>query len=249
MAGSVSAGQAQFKLTYELSPIILTGGIAQNMPGASLPIINLTQGAGFSTGVLGGASVNLDDFFAYFRPLPGTTLADFAFGEYPFANQAVAANAIIFKPLHVSMLMVCPVKDPSGYLSKLAVMSALQSSLQQHAILGGTYTVSTPSYQYTNCLLASMRHVSDGDSKQAQVQWQLDFEQPLLTQQQAQQAQNNLMSKITAGTPVTPNAAGVISYSGLAPTVNVPPSIATPGLVPSAGGVGGAGIAGLSSLL
>src|ERR1700680_1822169 len=97
---SISPGGAAFKLTYELSPIILTGGIANFMPGGMLPIIALTEPLNFIGGILsGGGDLDLDDFFAHFVPLPGSGLVSQEFGEYPFANQAVAANAVIRKPL------------------------------------------------------------------------------------------------------------------------------------------------------
>jgi len=38
-----TAGQAQYKLNFEISPIILTGGIASNFIGGMLPLLALTQ--------------------------------------------------------------------------------------------------------------------------------------------------------------------------------------------------------------
>lgn len=239
----LSQGQAEFKLAYELSPIIFTGGIAANVPGGMLPFISITESDSFSAGILSGGDVALDDFFASFKPLSGGSLVDNAIGQYPFANQAVAANAIIANPLRISLLMICPVKDEGGYQSKLSVMNSLQAAFAQHAILGGTYTVVTPSHFYTDCILLGMRDVTSGDSKQAQTLWQLDFTEPLLTQSQAQQAQNNLMSKISAGLPIV----GEPSYSGLSPTVNQPPSLAGSSVVPAASGVPGASVAGLAT--
>lgn len=238
----LSQGQAEFKLAYELSPIIFTNGIAANVPGGGLPIISITESDTFTAGILSGGDVATDDFFASFRPLAGGSLVDNAVGEYPFANQAVAANAIIANPLKISMLMICPVKDSAGYQTKLSVMNSLQAAFQQHGILGGTYTVVTPSHFYTDCILTGMRDITSGDSKQAMTLWQLDFTQPLLTQNQALQVQNNLMSKISAGLPVSGDPP---SYSGLSPTVNQPPSLAQPSVVPAASGLPGSGISGL----
>src|SRR5262249_8952902 len=140
----ISPGLDAYRLTFEISPIVLTGGLAGSFGGA-LPIIALTETLNFTAGLLsGGADLSLDDFFAHFYPLPGSTLVDNRFGEYPFANQAVAANARIAQPLIVSLRMVCPVKAEGGYALKLATMTALKAALALHEGMGGTYTVATP---------------------------------------------------------------------------------------------------------
>ena len=150
-----------FRLGFEISPVILTGGVATNIgPGGVLPIVSITESINFLTGLLsGGGDLSLDDFFAHFQPLPGSTLAENQIGAYPFANQSVAANAIIAQPLRVSLQMFCPVKSSLGYAAKLATMSALQAVLAQHNAMGGTYTVATPSYIFTNCILLSLKDV------------------------------------------------------------------------------------------
>jgi hypothetical protein len=201
---SINPGMIAFKMAYQLSPIILTGGIATSLGGA-LPIIALTEGAiTLLAGLLTGSeNLELDNFFAHYLPNPGSTLIQNEIAHYPFANQSVAANAIIAQPLNVSMTMLCPVRNLFGYFTKTATMSALQKSLAQHNSLGGTYSIATPAYLYTNCIMLSMRDVSGGDSKQAQFAWQLDFEQPLITLQAAQSALNGLMQKIAGGTQIT----------------------------------------------
>ena len=228
---SVSPGMLSFRLSYEISPIIFTGGIAGAIPGGMIPIVLITQALSFVEGILsGGADLNTDDFFAHFVPLSGSRLASNQFGKYPFANQSVAANARIKQPLTVSMKMICPAREGGGYATKLATMTALKYAFDQHDAAGGTYTVATPSFFYTNCVLLDVVDVSGGASLQAQNTYQLDFEQPLLTLQDAENAQNNLMSQITAGLPIS----GTPSWSGLAPTVGNPPSLAAIGTIPSA---------------
>jgi hypothetical protein len=236
---SISPGLAAFRLTYQLSPVIFTGGIASQIPGGMLPIILITQALSFAEGLLsGGDDLNLDDFFANFHPLPGSTLISQTIGKYPFANQYVAANSVIFQPLKISMRMICPARDEAGYAIKLATITALQAAFSLHNASGGTYTIATPSWFYTNCVMSDpgMIDTSLGESKQAQNTYQLDFEQPLLTLQSAIQAQNNLMSQITAGTPIS----GAPSWSGLSPTVGNPPSLGAIGTQPAASGLGGA---------
>jgi hypothetical protein len=203
---SINPGLIAFKMAYQLSPIVLTGGIATSLGGA-LPIIALTEGAlNILAGLIsGGENLELDDFFAHYQPLPGGTLIRNEVAMYPFANQAVAANAIIAQPLEISLMMLCPARNTLGYFMKSATMTALQKSLSQHNGLGGTYSIATPAYLYTNCIMLNMRDVSSGDSKQAQFAWQLDFVQPLVTLQAAQSALNGLMQTIANGTPISGN--------------------------------------------
>lgn len=235
---SASPGSIAYKLAFELSPIILTGGVASLIPGGMLPLISITEAVNFTQGLLSGGNFDLDTAFAHFQPMPGASLIDNQVGTYPFANQTVAANAIISQPLSVSLLMVAPAQGPFGYATKLATMMALRSTLAEHSAQGGTYTVATPSYFYTSCLLTGLRDVSGGESKQTQVRWQFDFMQPLLTLEQAEQAQNSLMSKLSNGTKID----GLPTWSGLQPTVGLPPSGAAPSVVPASTGLGGSSV-------
>lgn len=227
-------GLAAWKLSYQLSPIILNNGVASLIPGGMLPIIALTEALNFFDGILsGGEGIGLDDFFANYVVISGDTLIDQQIGKYPFANQGVAANAVIAQPLKVSLLMICPARKEAGYLVKLATMQALQATLKKHNAIGGTYTVITPSAFYPNCILTSLSDASTSESKQPQNQWRWDFEQPLLTQTQAtvaEQALNSVMSKISGGFETDG------ALSGLSSTVNAPWSISTPGIIPSASG-------------
>jgi hypothetical protein len=235
----ISAGYDAFRLSFEISPVILTGGVATLIPGGALPIISITESLNFVDGLLsGGDDLDLDDFFAHFVPIPGSSLIDQQVAKYPLANQTVAANAVITQPLTISMRMICPAKGPGGYATKLATIMALQAVLKQHNASGGTYIVATPSYFYTNCLMVGMKDTSNSGSAQAQNTYQLDFEQPLLTLQAAQAAQNNLMSQITSGVPIS----GVPAWSGLSPPVGNPQSLAAVGTIPAASNTAGTGV-------
>lgn len=204
-----------FQLAYEISPIFLTNGIAQIIPGQMLPIVAITEAASFAGNILEGNGVpNLDQFISRFRPLPGSTLIENEIGDYPFANQTVAANAIIAKPLRISMLMNSPSNQGGGYVSKLITFTALKAALDEHNQSGGTYTILTPSYAYTNCIMTHMVDVSRPDSQQAQNAWQFEFVKPLLTANEAQSVLNTLMSKMEAQLPV-PSQNGAIGWSGL----------------------------------
>lgn len=221
-----------FQLGYQISPVILTGGIAQAIPGGMLPLVAITQAANFTLGLLQGSiNIDLDSFFAHFEPMPGATLVNNQFGEYPFANQAIAANSVIAQPLSISLLMKCPANTQGGYISKLMTMTALQTVLAAHNSSGGTYTVATPSFIYSNCLLPSLRDVSNGAGKQVQTMWQWDFVQPLITQAGAAQALSGLMSKIDGGLPIS----GIPSFSGIASSIGS----ATSGILSTAFGGSG----------
>ncbi len=238
---SYSAGAAAFHFAFELSPIVMTGGLfaAPGFPGGACPLIAITQPAAFVNGLLaGGDNVDLDDFFANFQPAPGSTLVDNDIGHYPFANMSVAANAIIQKPTTLSMLMRCPARGPDGYTIKLATMTALIQVVKYHISAGGSWTVLTPAQIYTNGLLTAIRDVSGGESKQAQIIYQWDFEFPLLTMEQAQATQNSLMSKLTSQTQLT----GAPSWTGLDQTVGDPSSLAASGVMPIAASTPAAGI-------
>lgn len=225
---SVSADFISWKMQYQITPIILTGGIAAQQGGA-IPIVQLTnpglQGlSATNTAVTfsgnladqgDGITAQADGFFANFAPLPGSSLIDNQASTYPLANQSVAANSVIKQPLNVSMLMTCPADENTPWPAKQAAMTALQSSLQQHITQGGLFTVVTPAYTYQNCILLRIVDVGAGDSKQPQAQYKWDFYQPLVSQQAAQQAQNTLIQSLTNGTPID----GLPSWA-LAPTAN-----------------------------
>jgi hypothetical protein len=215
---SASPAYLKFKTSFQLSPIILTGGIA-SAQGGGIPIINLTSpGSGVpgntvnlqslansASGNAGTVSSQLDRYFFNWDVVQGGTLINNQIAKFPFLNQAVAANAIIAQPLNISLRATCPAGDQYTWAQKASIISALQATLSQHNNLGGLYTVCTPGYIYQNCILVLVRDVSGNDTKQPQYAWQFDFEQPLVSLQAATQAQNNLMSQFTKQTPTTGN--------------------------------------------
>lgn len=232
-----SAGEIAFQFSYQLSPVIFTGGIAGQVPGGALPIVLITEALSFVQGILsGGVDLDPDDFFAHFEPLPGSKIASNQYATFPLASQTVAANSRIKQPLSLAMRMICPARGEFGWARKLATMQALSAAVEAHAGLGGTYTVATPAQFYTNLLLEDITDTSHGGSAQAQNTYQWNFFQPLLTLQDALQAQSNLMSQISSGLPVGQNP----QWSGLAPTVGNPGSLGSIGTLPAATGAAGA---------
>jgi len=192
---ATNIGKSTYQLGYEISPIVMQGGIASNVFGGMLPIIAITEAANFTLSLLSGSNpLVLNSYFGHFRPLPGSTLVDNELALFPFANQSYAANAIIAKPLKLSMLMNCPANTQNGYVSKMITFTALKYALDQHNQSGGTYIVATPSYVYLGCILTHLSDVSRPDSQQPQNAWQFDFVQPLLSQG----PQNTLSALFTA---------------------------------------------------
>ncbi len=217
-----NAAETIYQLAYEISPIILFNGIASSVPGSLLPIVAITEAANFGTSILTGQNpLDLNKFFAHFRPLPGTTLVDNDIATYPFANQSYAANAIIAKPLRIPMLMSTPSNNTAGFITKMITFTALKYALDKHNQLGGTYIIATPSYVYLNCVMERLTDISRPDSNQAQNTWQFDFIQPLLSENQGNTL-SALMSQIELGLP----SSGAIT--GGSSVLNNPNSVASP---------------------
>jgi hypothetical protein len=188
-AVAYEASMAQYDLAFQISPIILQGGIAAGVQGGLLPITSLT----------GGAPANVNAAFARYIPVPGSTLISQSVPTFPLANQAVAANSTIQEPLTLSMLMIAPVYLPGGMLTKLQTFSALQQALARHNNSGGLYIVATPANVYTNLLMLLMTDATNEESEQKQIIYQIDFVQPIITLAGAAAVQSTLMQKITAG--------------------------------------------------
>lgn len=198
---------------FQTSPIILTNGLASSiwksitsqvsdvLPSFtqnSLPLSIYTEALTIAVGggqQLTGTGV-LSQSFANYKPLPGSTLASYQIAEYPFYDQRIAANAAVQRPLNVSMLMYCPANSSTSLAGiKLAVMSLVQNVITNHVQAGGTFTVLTPAYIYTNCLLTGITDVSTEETLQTQWAYQWDFVQPLLDMSPAADL-NSSMSKI-----------------------------------------------------
>jgi len=241
MSGNIS--RTIYQLGFQVSPIILTGGIA-NLFGGYLPIVAIIEGPNAILNTTSGNTpTNLDNFFAHFTPLPGSTLLNYNIGQYPFANQIVAANAIIAEPLSISLKMSTPVNKRGGHSSKLATMIILQALLKQHSEQGGTYIIVTPAAFYLGCILTRLVDISSDENPIPQNTWQFDFVQPLTSTQQAQGAFSTLMNRISNGlfTSGSWNATATASLSpstvasgitGLNPVLpgSLPPPIPIPGV-------------------
>jgi hypothetical protein len=206
---------SQIELSYQVCPIILTGGIASQLPGGVLPMLSILNrstlgGQGASTQSLFPFSMdNLDDAFGAFNVLPGGTLVAQSIAKYPFANQWVAANATIREPLTLSLIMDSPMRGTNAWAIKHMVFTSVQATLSNHNNAGGTYTVATPAFQYDNLIMTAMTDNSRGNNSLPQNAWRFDFEKPLVAGGDLTSAQNGLTSALTNGTPTQGNISGL----------------------------------------
>jgi hypothetical protein len=206
-----NAARNLYDATFQTSPIILSGGLFSSALGGVMALSGLVSSVVNSvTGTDALPTVR-------YVPLPGATVISNTVATYPFANRAVAGNAVIRNPKNVSLLMIAPVNSVGGYLLKMATFMALQSTFEAHTAAGGTFHVLTPSYPYFDCLMTTMTDVTSGEGHQQQIQWQIDFVQPLVTQQQAQTAWNGMMSQISGGQQITSS-----SWNDAAATAGTP---------------------------
>lgn len=187
-------------ITFRVSPIILTGGIASSIPGGMLPIAALTNAVSLINGLLTGgtSSISLNELFAHFIQLPGGSLIANDVGRYPFFNQSVAANAVIQQPISVSLQMECGYRGEGYMLTKSPVIMALQSAISNHINKGGLFTVMTPGFIYTDMLCMGIEDVSPELNKPATL-YQWDFYRPLTQTSEAAGTAGNLISKLTGG--------------------------------------------------
>lgn len=231
---------SDYQLSFQISPIILVGGIAGT---GKLPLISILSSQNYSQGLL--SPPNSDPTFGQFRILPGHTLMDIEVATFPVANQTVAANATITNPLRLSLEMLVPAGGAITLSSKSAIITGLKSTLDNHTAMGGWYDVATPSYIYQGCLLTQLVDTTDEEEgAQVQVRWRWDFMQPLLTASAAQAAQNQQMSRVTnqtqnAGDP--PGSQTVTTGIGQ-PSANIVQNVVSAAAGPSGSNVTPAGL-------
>jgi hypothetical protein len=239
-----TSGYIQWKFQNQISPIILTGGIAESQGGA-LPIVTLIQGSTDSpnTDSLNadgttneGGDPAIDGYFANFTVAPGGKLLSYLAGQYTFANQQVAANAVIQQPTNVSFIMKVPATADYGYSYKQSTLIALASSLQQHINLGGTFTAITPMNIFTYGLLLDLYDVGSSETNpQNELRW--DFYFPLISVAAANTAMNGLMQKLSNGSTIS----GTPTWTPPGLPVNNPNSLLGTSVTPQTQ-LGGSGV-------
>ena len=198
---AISTGQVNFQRIYQIAPIFFVNGIAG--AGNSVPISTYLQN--------GQVPLTLDNYFANFKPLSGSTLENWGVADYPLAALTIAANAVVQNPLQISMLMICPVQAnaQNNYATKIATISALKTTIDNHILTGGWFDVLTPAFFYQGCLLTELKDVTTSDTKQVQLQYQWDFTKPLITEEQAGTVQTTFLNKVTQGFKVSGQSWGI----------------------------------------
>lgn len=198
LSAVAGATQAGWTALYQINPLFLTGGSFAGVPGGIFPF-SLLAGAALdlTQDLIGGGSP-----WAW-KVMAGGKMVSQSVATYPFASQQVAANATVQEPLAVSMLFRAPVNASFGYVTKTAILTALQTALTNHNNAGGAYTIFTPGLFYQNGLLLNVIDVTTEETKQLQVDWEFDFFFPLITQQAAGSGLSSAMSKLSGGQPFT----------------------------------------------
>lgn len=211
--------RSDFTYEYQTSPIILVNGIAGV---GSLPLTSILNAPNYQSGVTGPSTATNTNTssnntssqsaptYVNFNVLPGGTLMRNAVAEYPLANQATAANAIITEPLNIEVEMIFPATGDLPFEARRLLITAMKSSLDNHTALGGWYNVQTPAFIYAGCLLVDLidSTTESGEGSQPQSRWVWSFHVPLLTQAQADTAQAQAMNKISTQTQNTGNPPG-----------------------------------------
>lgn len=195
-----------YKLAFEVSPILLTGGIAE-LAGGVWPIIAITEGLNIGVNALIGnfSGITEGTPFISYKPNAGGTVMQNTVGMYPFLNQTTAANTLITEPLQISLTAYCPTDDTKKPFDRLVKFSTLINALNYHNNNGGLYTILTPSYVYKDCVLTNIVDIQSGseDTHQVQAIWRFDFVKPLISADQSKQVLSNFMSKATGGNIAT----------------------------------------------
>lgn len=185
-----------YDLAFQISPVIFSGGIASGIRGGMLPVVATLSSL---------IDITLSQDIPWrFVVKPGGTVINQAIGLYPFANQRVAANAVVEEPLYIGLQLISPVNQTAGYTTKLAVFTSLRDTFQNHIDMGGTFIIATPSYIYEDCLLLSITDATSG-TRQQQILWNLEFQKPLVSTSGAKQAYSQLLDKIEKNLKVGPN--------------------------------------------
>ncbi|CAI3954264.1 unnamed protein product [Commensalibacter communis] len=191
-----------YKLAFETSPILLTGGVAE-LAGGVLPIIAISEGLNLGINALLGnfEGVMESTRFFSFKPSAGGSVIQNTVGMYPFLNQATAANTIITEPLHFSLTAYCPVDSNKKPFDRLVKFETIVNALTYHNNNGGLYTVLTPSYIYRDCFLTNVVDLQSGvdDSGQSQVTWRFDFIKPLISEEKTKQVLTSFLNKTKGG--------------------------------------------------
>lgn len=166
-----------------------------------------TELVGTLNGLISGAvrgNVNLPDLdntWCHWQNSTKNTLINNSISQYPYANQTVAANALVTQSPSISMQMVCPPRGSGAMLAKILTIQSLISLLNKHCQLGGYFNIITPGQFYTKMLLTSVTDSSPDATSQPASQYTFQFTRPLTQKNEAAQKMSTLMTKASDGMP------------------------------------------------
>lgn len=214
------ANNDDYHKTYEINPIILTGGIAT---GDGLKISDLL---GYDTikkssEIARDADGNmfLDRFgspvnkqtqtaatatkpFAYFKILDGTQQLSYSVAEHPVYNLETAATAVMRNPLTIQFLMIILASADYPKDKQHDRMTKFIDQLRLHTKKGGLFTLATPFYPYTNTIVTEIAQANIEDVKYGlQNGLHLTFRKPLVDLEDAKNAYNEQMDRLDKGLP------------------------------------------------
>lgn len=168
--------------TYELNPIVLTGGIATD---DGLKISDL-----------------LGKGFAYFRPLDGTQLLSYSVAEHPVYNLETAATAVMRNPLTIQFLMIVLKSRLNPTALQHDKLINFINQLRLHSKKGGLFIIATPFYTYQNVIITEITQANiEEPNFGLQNGLHLTFRKSLVDLEDAANAYNEQMDRLDKGLP------------------------------------------------
>lgn len=205
---AASAQRAILSWVYERNAITLSDGGTNDY-------ISLFQTVA-SAGLLGKSLTvaNIFQQFVRFRPMPGSTLIEVQYSQFPFADRAIAANSGSFQARRIQVEMFIdfgktgieqlasalgietPTVNIVRYSMILPFMQSLTQKITDHIQGGGTFNIITPSQIYFDCLLENLSDVSDqSDGGPGGVRYIFSFVKPVITLTDTTKILNDIAKK------------------------------------------------------
>lgn len=208
-----NAARATLSYVYERNAITLSDGGANDYVGLFGTVQAVSGIVASSISI-----ANIFQQFVKFRPVPGATLLEMQYSQYPFANRAMAANSGSLQPNRISIEMFIDfgpvgiqqlasalgIKTPTinivHYSMILPFMQAVRQKLHDHVTNGGTFNLITPSQIYFDCLLESLVDNSDQSGGNiGGVHYTFNFIKPIVTTKDAQKILSDVAKTVGSG--------------------------------------------------
>lgn len=205
---AASAKRALLSWVYERNAITLSDGGTSDY----ISLFQTIASAGMLSDSLSVA--NIFQQFVRFRPMPGATLIEVQYSQFPFADRAIAANSGSFQARRIQVEMFVdfgktgieqlaaalgiqtPTINVVRYSAILPFMQSLSQKLTDHIQGGGTFNIITPSQIYFDCLLESLSDVSDqSDGAPGGIRYIFSFVKPIVTLTETTKVLNDIAKK------------------------------------------------------